>query len=74
MGGLIGRRPTTGHWVQYVRNTTDRSSGDSATTATGHEICSPSGSSRATYSTTARPPVDVAATVPMFAWRAASMA
>ena len=36
MGGLTWRRPSTGHWLQYVRNSIERSSGDSATTATGH--------------------------------------
>ena len=45
-----------------MRNTTDRSSGDSATTATGQTRSCPSCSRCASSSTTARPSTHVAAT------------
>ena len=45
------------------RNTTDRSSGNSATTATGQATSGPSPAKWASISTTARPPATVEATV-----------
>ena len=61
--GLTSCRPISGHWLQYVRNTIDRSSWDSATTATGQATSRPSCVRCTTSSTTARPSAAVVATV-----------
>src|ERR1700722_11777478 len=72
IGGRTWWRRSTGHWLQYVLNTTERSSGDSATTAMGQRVCCPLSSRRASNSTTARLSTLVDAMVSVVAWSPAS--